>query len=66
VKPTFEERWIAVKKRGRKKKKKIRICGINGLYLRRYSKEGRGKDLGKVNTVVLYDEKNEKKLNGRG
>jgi hypothetical protein len=40
VKPTFKERWIAVKKRGRKKKKKIRIWGINGVYLRRYSKEG--------------------------
>ena len=55
VGPSFEERWITVKKRGRKKKKKIRICGINGLYLRRYSRQGREKDLGKVNTVVVYD-----------
>ena len=57
VEPTFKERWTVVKKRGKKKKKKIRICGINGLYLRRYSKEGKEKDLGKVNTVVVYDKK---------
>jgi len=56
VEPTFKERWIQVRKRGRKKKKKIRLCGINGLYLRRYSKEGKEKDLGKVNVVVVYDE----------
>jgi len=60
VEPGFKERWITVKKRGRKKKKKVRICGINGLYLRRYSKEGKEKDLGKVNAVVVYDEKDEK------
>jgi len=35
-------------------------CGINGLYLRRYSKEGKEKDLGKVNAVVVYDKKDEK------
>ncbi|MEA1964155.1 MAG: transposase [Candidatus Aerophobetes bacterium] len=58
VEPTFKERWITVKKRGKKEKKKIRICGINGLYLRRYSKEGKEKDLGKVNTVIVYDEHN--------
>jgi len=57
VEPTFRERWITVTKRGRKEKKKIRICGINGLYLRRYSKEGKEKDLGKVNAVVVYDKK---------
>jgi len=45
---------------GKKEKKKIRICGINGLYLRRYSKEGKEKDLGKVNAVVVYDEKDGK------
>jgi len=57
VEPEFKERWTVVKKRGRKKKKKMRICGINGLYLRRYSKEGKEKDLGKVNAVVVYDKK---------
>jgi hypothetical protein len=56
VEPTFKERWITVKKRGREEKKKIKICGINGLSLRRYSKEGKEKDLGKVNTVIVYDE----------
>ena len=40
VEPTFKERWITVKKKGRKEKKKIRLCGINGLSLRRYSKGG--------------------------
>jgi len=60
VEPTFKERWIVVKKRGKKKKKKIRICGINGLYLRRYSKEGKEKELGKVNAVVVYDKKDGK------
>jgi len=60
VEPTFKERWITVKKRGRKEKKKIRICGINGLSLRRYSKEGKEKDLGKVNAVVVYDKKDGK------
>jgi len=57
VEPTFRERWITVTKRGRKEKKKIRICGINGLYLRRYSRQGKEKDLGKVNAVVVYDKK---------
>jgi len=56
VEPVFKERWITVKKRGRKEKKKIRICGINELSLRRYSKEGKEKDLGKVNCVIVYDE----------
>jgi len=56
VEPPFKERWITVTKRGRKEKKKIRLCGINGLSLRRYSKEGKEKDLGKVNCVVVYDE----------
>lgn len=60
VEPTFQERWIQVKKRGKKEKKKIKICGINGLSLRRYSKEGKEKDLGKVNVVIVYD-----KYNGR-
>jgi len=60
VEPTFKERWITVKKRGKKEKKKIRICGINGLSLRRYSSEGKEKDLGKVNCVVVYDEKDGK------
>ena len=58
VEPTFKERWITVKKRGKKEKKKIRICGINGLSLRRYSRQGKEKDLGKVNCVVVYDEYN--------
>jgi len=56
VEPTFQERWITVKKRGKEEKKKIKICGINQLSLRRYSKEGKEKDLGKVNCVVVYDE----------
>jgi hypothetical protein len=56
VEPTFKERWTTVKKRGKKEKKKIKICGINGLSLRRYSSEGKKKDLGKVNTVIVYDE----------
>lgn len=60
VEPTFKERWITVTKRGKKEKKKIRICGINGLSLRRYSEEGKKKDLGKVNAVVVYDEHNER------
>ena len=55
VEPTFKERWIKVTKRGKKIRKRIRICGINGLYLRRYSKQGKEKDLGKVNAVVVYD-----------
>jgi len=45
VEPTFKKRWITVKKRGRKEKKKIRICGINGLSLRRYSKDRERKGL---------------------
>ncbi|MCD6471821.1 transposase [Candidatus Aerophobetes bacterium] len=61
IEPTFKERWITVKKRGRKEKKKIRICGINGLYLRRYSKEGKEKDLGKVNTVVVDERGKERR-----
>jgi hypothetical protein len=57
VEPTFKERWITVKKRGKEEeKKKIKICGINGLSLRRYSSEGKEKDLGKVNCVIVYDE----------
>jgi len=56
VEPPFKERWITVKKRGKKEKKKIRLCGINQLSLRRYSSEGKEKDLGKVNCVVVYDE----------
>lgn len=56
VEPVFKERWIRVTKRGKKEKKKIRLCGINGLSLRRYSEEGKKKDLGKVNCVVVYDE----------
>jgi len=54
--PVFEQRWITVKKRGKKEKKRIRLFGINGLSLRRYSEEGKKKDLGKVNAVVVYDE----------
>jgi len=57
VEPTFKERWITVKRRGKREKKKIRICGVNGLYLRRYSKDGKKDDLGKVNAVVVYDKK---------
>jgi len=57
VEPKFRERWIIVKNNGKKEKKKIKICGINGLSLRRYSKEGKEKDLGKVNAVVIYDKK---------
>jgi len=60
VEPVFKERWIQVKKRGKKEKKRIRLCGINGLSLRRYSKEGKEKDLGKVNCVIVYDEHNGK------
>ncbi len=56
VEPAFKERWIVVKKRGKKEKKKIRLSGINGLSLRRYSRGGKEKDLGKVNCVVVYDE----------
>ncbi|MEA1965540.1 MAG: transposase, partial [Candidatus Aerophobetes bacterium] len=58
IEPTFKERWITITKRGKKEKKKIRICGINGLYLRRCSQEGKEKDLGKVNAAIVYDEKN--------
>ncbi len=58
VEPTFKERWITVTKRGKKEKKKIRLSGINGLSLRRYSKGGKEKDLGKVNCVIVYDEYN--------
>ncbi len=61
VEPPFKERWITVKKRGKEEKKKIKICGINGLSLRRYSKEGKEKDLGKVNCVVTYDEYKKRK-----
>ena len=60
VEPTFKERWITVKKRGKEEKKRIRLCGINQLSLRRYSSEGKEKDLGKVNCVVVYDEHNGK------
>ncbi len=56
VEPAFKERWITVKKRGKEEKKKIRLSGINGLSLRRYTEEGKKKDLGKVNCVVVYDE----------
>ena len=56
VEPTFKERWITVKKRGKEEKKRIRLSGINGLSLRRYSSEGKEKDLGKVNCVIVYDE----------
>ncbi len=56
VEPVFKERWTQVTKRGKEEKKKIRLCGINGLSLRRYSKEGKEKDLGKVNCVVVIDE----------
>jgi len=61
VEPTFKERWTAIKKRGKTEKKKIRLCGINGLSLRRYTKEGKKKDLGKVNAVVVYDEYKKRK-----
>ena len=61
VEPVFKERWIQVNKRGKKEKKKIRICGINGLSLRRYTEEGKKKDLGKVNCVVVIDEYNKRK-----
>ncbi len=60
VEPTFKERWITVKKRGKEEKKRIRLCGINQLSLRRYSSEGKEKDLGKVNCVIVYDEHNGK------
>ena len=56
VEPTFKERWTTVTKRGKEEKKKIRLSGINGLSLRRYTEEGKKKDLGKVNCVVVYDE----------
>ncbi len=56
VEPTFKERWITVTKRGKTEKKKIRLCGINQLSLRRYSRGGKEKDLGKVNCVVVIDE----------
>jgi len=41
----YKKRVIQVKKRGKKEKKKIKICGINGLLLRRYSKERKRKGL---------------------
>jgi hypothetical protein len=56
VEPAFKERWITVKRRGKEEKKKIRLLGINGLSLRRYTEEGKKKDLGKVNCVVVIDE----------
>ena len=55
IKPAFEERWITVTHRGKKRKKKIRIHGVNGISLRRYSPEGTWKDLGEVNAVIVYD-----------
>jgi len=56
VEPIFQERWITSTKKRKTEKKKIRLCGINGLSLRRYSRQGKKKDLGKVNCVLVYDE----------
>jgi len=55
IEPPFQERWITVTKRGKKEKKKIRIHGVNGISLRRYAPEGKWKDLGEVNAVIVYD-----------
>ena len=55
IEPPFQERWITVTHRGKKEKKKIRIHGVNGISLRRYSPEGKWKDLGEVNAVIVYD-----------
>lgn len=55
IKPTFQEKWVTVTHRAKKRKKKIRIHGVNGISLRRYSPEGKWKDLGEVNAVIVYD-----------
>ena len=65
IKPEFQTRWITIKKRGRKEKKKIKVCGINGLSLRRYSREGKEKDVGEVNVVVVIDKDAEGKMRTR-
>ncbi len=38
----------------------MRPSGINGLSLRRYSRQGKEKDLDKVNSLIVYDEHNER------
>jgi hypothetical protein len=56
IQPSFEEHWITVQHRGKTTKKKIQIHGVNGISLRRYTPEGKWKDLGEVSSVIVYDE----------
>jgi len=61
INPPFKERWITVNKRGRSEKKKIEVHGVNGISLRKYSASGNYKEFGRVNVVIVYDERNGKK-----
>jgi len=54
--PAFVPRSMRVSHRGRATRKKVWVCGINALPLRRYGPEARFKDWGEVNVVVLQDE----------
>ena len=65
INPSFEDKWITVKKEGREERKKIRVAGINGLPLRKYSKQGKYQDWGEVNVVVVLDEDKEGKIRRR-
>jgi len=53
IESSFEERWITVTRRGKKEKKKLRLHGVNEISLRKYSPEGKEKDLGEVNAVIV-------------
>ncbi|MBE0479102.1 transposase [Candidatus Aerophobetes bacterium] len=61
INPPFQERWITVNNRGKHEKKKVRIHGVNGISLRRYSPLGKYKEFGRVNVVIAYDEQKGKK-----
>ena len=61
INPPFEQRWVSVNNRGKDEKKKVRIHGVRGISLRRYSPSGKYKDFGRVNVVIVYDERNGKK-----
>ena len=62
INPSFEDKWITVKKEGKEERKKMRVAGINGLALRRYSRPGKYQDWGEVNVVVVLDEDKEGKI----
>jgi len=57
--PAFVSRSMRVSRRGRATRKKVWVCGINALPLRRYGPEARFKTQGEVNVVVLQDEDEE-------